>query len=1016
MLDIIPTSYGAPAYRALTGAVRDAKGGDPLAPVTLLVPGERVGVAARRALAGGLNPDQPGIAALHVVTLRRFAEIVAGDALARAGRRPLTDPVLIGAVRATLSEAPGSFAPVAEHIGTVRALVEAHRELRPLPDAMLDELAAEGEVVAETVRLHRALETRLASRTFDEVDLIEAATSELRNQGLRDQVIVLFPQDLDEPETRLLATIEQATDLRVVVGLTGDAGADRGPREVCRALGVDLPPRDSPPHGDMVLHASDADDEVRGVVRKVVAALATHPGHRIAVLYGAADPYARLLHEHLGRAGVTLFGRGVRTTAEGRLGRAVLRLLALPDHDFRRDEVLAFIADAPARYGDSPAPSSAWERVSRAAGVVRGDDWGRLTKYAVERETWASDHPDADEWRIARALREAKNAYDLHAFVTGLRAQLERMAEASTWSELGAAALRLWSSTMGGENTDDLPPEEQRATHRIIHTLRSLSGLDDFAGPADVIQLREVLELELSDDLDRVGRIGVGVHVGPVSESVGEHVDAVFVVGAAEGVLPPRVADDPLLPDTARALTRGALPTIRQRVARQHRHVLAALAGAPDGARVLSFPRGDLRTGGTRIPSRWLLPTLRVLAGRDDLQATDWEKVDSLLELPSYAGALERETRPATEQEWRQRAAVDRRADLPSDPVLDRSREARTARLDSEFTAFDGNLAGETLPDPTSGQAMSATALEAWVQCPHGFFLRHLLRVAPVEQPEDVVRISALDRGTVVHDILEQLVQRAVDEGWAPGPDESWPAQSRDVLIEAAAARFARAEAEGVTGFGLLWEQDRDVLLADLLEWLDRDDQRRREHGGLVPVAAEWNFPRVEIPLGDGRTLRMRGKIDRIDRAPDGGLVVTDYKTGKAEPYAALREDPIHHGQRLQLPVYALAAHSAFGTADTPVWSEYWFTSRRGRFERVGYAVDEGVIDLVRAALRVAVDGISQGVFLARPKGSGNVLYDCPGCDPDALGEYGVAEAWERKGGAAELAALRALLDIEDSE
>jgi hypothetical protein len=49
-------------------------------------------------------------------------------------------------------------------------------------------------------------------------------------------------------------------------------------------------------------------------------------------------------------------------------------------------------------------------------------------------------------------------------------------------------------------------------------------------------------------------------------------------------------------------------------------------------------------------------------------------------------------------------------------------------------------------------------------------------------------------------------------------------------------------------------------------------------------------------------------------------------------------------------------------------------------------------------------------MFLARPEGDGNVLYHCPGCDPDTLGEHGVAETWRHKADAPELAALRSLL------
>jgi putative RecB family exonuclease len=52
----------------------------------------------------------------------------------------------------------------------------------------------------------------------------------------------------------------------------------------------------------------------------------------------------------------------------------------------------------------------------------------------------------------------------------------------------------------------------------------------------------------------------------------------------------------------------------------------------------------------------------------------------------------------------------------------------------------------------------------------------------------------------------------------------------------------------------------------------------------------------VEAPLG---TFNVRGYIDRLERAPDGGLVITDYKTGRAP-----RESDVGNKMR-QLEMYA---------------------------------------------------------------------------------------------------------------
>ena len=1008
---ITTTPYGAAAYNALRRAVHAAKDGDPLRQVTVVVPSERIGVAARRALARGDHDHPPGIAAISVLTLRRVAEIQAAGRLLTHGRRPLTGPALADATRRALHESSGPFAPVADHPGTVRALAEAHRTLKPHDNGTLDALGND-PVVRETVALHRALSDELTRTTYDESDLLREAVAVT---GAADLLVAFLLQDLDPPELDLLTVLGAAGELHLVLGLTGDRDADAGPLTIARTLGHGLDPDDEAvPTASRVLHASDPDDDVRAVVRNVVSDLATYPGHRIAVLHASADPYARLLHEHLRRAEITFFGRGIRPALETAYGRTVIRLLALPEHEFARTEVLGVIAGGPVRHRGKHAPSSAWERVSRTAGVTRGAEWSRLESFANQARKKAADErlrEGARDWLIERDERDADTADELLVFVEYLKSTLESLDTAATWTT-ATQATRLLVGTLAP--LDDLPPEDAAAARKVDATLTAAASGTTTPSRRRVAEL---LELELDAVLDRVGTIGVGVHVGPVSEGVGDDVDRVYILGAAEGLLPPRSADDPLIPDRARARTRGALPTITERTARQHRHVLAALAAAPREGRTMSFPRGDLRRGGERVPSRWLLPTLRVLGRRRDLQATRWREVGHRLESStSYPAALLAAATPASAQEWRQIATVA--GTLPNgDEAIERAERLRRERASTEFTAYDGNLVGEDVPDPTASDRLSPTAFEEWVRCPHAYFQFRLLRVGPVEEPEEVVQISALERGVVLHEVWDKLVNEALREGWAPGPGAPWPAHAKDRIEALAEVEFDKAVERGVTGARLLWDQDRRTLLRDLTTWLTKDDERRLRLDEAVPLGAEHAFgdgitPAVTIGLGDGRELRLRGKIDRVDRRRNGGLAVTDYKTGRSTAYKTIGQtDPTDRGQRLQLPVYALAARERYGDPTTPVRSEYWFTSLKGGFTPIGYDVTEDVLDETRRVLRTVVDSIRDGVFLARPPAS--TFWGCAWCAPDGLSTAHVGEAWDRKdSGARE---LRAMLAGENS-
>jgi hypothetical protein len=331
-MPVVWTGYGAAAYEALRGVVGEVKGDDPLAPVSVLVPTHLCGVIARRVLAWGVG-GRAGVAGLSVLTVDRLAELIAAPALTGAGRRPATNPVVAAAWRRALAESAGPFAPVAAHPATVQALAAAHRELREVDQAALDAIAGCGEPVAtDLVRLHRRVTGLLAADWYDTTDLRRAAASVLHGQPRRGgeigAVVLFLPQELAPSAGALLRKLP-AAGIRVVAGLTGEGRADAGGVEAVRCLGAgDGGVRVvAPVTATRVVTASDPDDEVRCVVRLLVHKLAEVPAHRVAVLYGASEPYARLLAEHLGAAGITANGTAVRPVIERAFPRTLLGLL-----------------------------------------------------------------------------------------------------------------------------------------------------------------------------------------------------------------------------------------------------------------------------------------------------------------------------------------------------------------------------------------------------------------------------------------------------------------------------------------------------------------------------------------------------------------------------------------------------------------------------------------------------------------------------------------------------------------
>jgi hypothetical protein len=245
--------------------------------------------------------------------------------------------------------------------------------------------------------------------------------------------------------------------------------------------------------------------------------------------------------------------------------------------------------------------------------------------------------------------------------------------------------------------------------------------------------------------------------------------------------------------------------------------------------------------------------------------------------------------------------------------------------------------------------------------------------------------MNALDKGSLIHEILDRFVNGAIADGRSP----PWRDDDRERLL-AIADEVAREYGErGATGRAMFWRRDRARLLADLERFANVDDGR--------PIYAEFRFSDAAYRLPDGRSVRLNGAVDRIDQRADGSLRVIDYKTGASRSYQALTpEEPHQAGTRLQLALYGAVVGDLLGSL--AVDAGYWFITGKGNFDWVGYPLTPGVQNRVGGAVTTIVDGIHQGVFPPRPPADPSFAWvDCWYCSPDGINTAEARRTWERK-------------------
>ena len=480
------------------------------------------------------------------------------------------------------------------------------------------------------------------------------------------------------------------------------------------------------------------------------------PACPVASRHGTTpEPYDRLVREHLAAAGIALNGSAGIPVAARLVGRTLLQLLQLPEGHFRRQEV--FTGSPPRRSctragGRRRGPGSACP-ARPASSAVAPTGTTSSSRWPQRPTRRPSPRPEDDEAPRVGApsavAAQDRGARELRTFVLGLmddlarggRAPPARGASAPTWARRPSAPS---CSGPGARAASAGRRRSARPPSGWSCALDRLAALDELEAAGRPRRLHPHAHRRA-----RVGpRAGSAASAracssGSVSMGLGLDLDLVVILGLAEGSFPAPSATTRCCPTREREAAGGELPLRRDQVDRQHRELLATLAGArPPGAR--AFPAATsaaaasgCRHGGCSTSRRQLAGSsgwaARPVAGRRALGRARGRRSTRAARPLAF---------PATGQEHRLRsllAAGAGRASSPPSPRGDRraggrgrSSPARSPR----FTRFDGNLAGLAIPSPVD-RGSSATSLQRWAECPFAYFVQDLLRIEPVENPEE---------------------------------------------------------------------------------------------------------------------------------------------------------------------------------------------------------------------------------------------------------------------------------------
>ncbi len=208
----------------------------------------------------------------------------------------------------------------------------------------------------------------------------------------------------------------------------------------------------------------------------------------------------------------------------------------------------------------------------------------------------------------------------------------------------------------------------------------------------------------------------------------------------------------------------------------------------------------------------------------------------------------------------------------------------RFSRL-SQATDGGDSLSGETASALYGGSmTVSPSRLESFGNCEFSYFGTYILRL----RPERIAGLGPLESGNIAHRILELLVARLAEEKRSTGTVDRVNAvnSARTLLADYIELLCGTKGTKTTTKrFDFLYKRLSGTVCELTAKIADEMAQSKFTPTEFeLPIGLSGDgISSVEIPLPDGGTLRVNGKIDRTDVYTDGGktyIRIADYKTG----------------------------------------------------------------------------------------------------------------------------------------
>ncbi len=746
------------------------------------------------------------------------------------------------------------------------------------------------------------------------------------------------------------------------------------------------------PENVRFIRAAGEENEIRAAFRALLSG--NHPFDSAEIIYSRREAYLPLVYELAAEHAIPCtFAEGIAApyTTPGQACLAFLRWVG-SDWDARvlqqaaKGGALILPETLDENGGAKRLSPTAFSRVLRNAAI----GWGR-ERYLTRLDAWMKERTLAltdvvqNRDQTERDLREAAST---RTFCSQLLSSSALLVTDENPRDLDTTALANACVSFLGKFVavrSEIDGMAQSGLRRLFEELADL--------PSNIVPRLEATErladavrhLHVSASNPRPGHL----HVAPLRAGGWSGRPIAFITGLDDTKYPGAGLQDPILLDSERgAINRLIGPRHLQMRGEAPQRMTAAfeqLLQRLEKARRLfiSFPMLDLVEGRELYPASAVLEVFRRVHARSE--ATFEDVVDSA---GKVSGFVDQTVQLSAAEWWLARAAdgvVPAAAVHDAYPMLRGGAEAMAARESNELTRWDGMISAppEEVDPRSTGRIYSASQLEKMASCPIGYFFERHLHIRPLDelQRDPDIWLNAMNFGTLFHRVAERFMKEICVGEATPS------ARHRERLDEIADEELQSWRELVPPPNEGAFSRRRDDL-ADTLEIflqgeIDCGSTRGKYFEARFGFTAEAGDG-IAMPdplllnLGNGRSIAVRGSIDRVDYDEASGLWnIWDYKTGSKFQY--MSNDRLARGTKIQHAIYAKALCAMLqrrGVVAKVGASGYYFPTPKARGFRQARACDEGELEY---ALNLLFDVVGAGFFPHVP------VDVCKFCDYEAV-------------------------------